>query len=101
MLPDTSASAAVRDALESVAHDLGASIFRGPPKELLVQFGRRFADSGRAHVPVVGLTGGRQDFVEAAHLAQAFGTAPLILIDRDGEAGPPSPAVSSLAYVEY
>ena len=101
MLPETSASAVVRDALESVASDLGASTFQGEPRQLLVQFGRRFAATGRANLLVVDVSDGRPDFLEAAQLAQAFGTAPLILIDRelDGAAG--TPGGSTLPYVEY
>jgi signal transduction histidine kinase len=101
MLPETSSSAAVRDALESVAADLGASTFQGPPKELLVLFARRFADSGRANLLVVDVSGQRPDFVEAANLAQAFGTAPLILVDRDLDGSTASSAIAPLSYVEY
>jgi signal transduction histidine kinase len=104
MLPETTASAAVREALESVANDLGAATFQGPPNELLVPFGRRFADTGRANLLVVDVTGERPDFVEAARLAQAFGTAPLILVDRDVDGSTPAssaPSVSPLPYVEY
>lgn len=101
MLPETSASAAVRGALESVANDLGASTFVGPPKELLVLFARRFADTGRANLLVVDVSGQRPEFVEAAQLAQAFGTSPLILVDRDGNGSTPAPSGSRLAYVEY
>jgi hypothetical protein len=57
MLPETGSSAAVRDALEAVANDLGASTFQGPPRDLLVLFGRRFADTGRANLLVVDVTG--------------------------------------------
>ena len=57
MLPETGSSAAVRDALEAVANDLGASTFQGPPNDLLVLFGRRFADTGRANLLVVDVTG--------------------------------------------
>jgi signal transduction histidine kinase len=101
MLPETSASAAVRGALESVASDLGASTFLGPPKELLVLFARRFADTGRANLLVVDVSGQRPEFVEAAQVAQAFGTSPLVLIDRDGNGSTPMPATSPLSYVEY
>src|SRR5688572_28209180 len=101
MLPETGASAAVRGALESVANDLGASTFHGPPKDLLVLFARRFADTGRANLLVVDVSGQRPEFVEAAHLAQAFGTSPLVLVDRDGDGSTPTPAASPLSYVEY
>jgi signal transduction histidine kinase len=101
MLPETGVSSAVRDALESVANDLGASTFQGPPKELLELFARRFADSGRANLLVVDVSGQRPDFLEAAQIAQAFGTSPLILVDRDVDGSAPSPATSPLAYVEY
>src|SRR5438067_7339165 len=74
MLPETSAAVAVRDALESVANDLGASTFQGPPNELLVQFARRFAESGRANLLVVDISAQCPEFVEAARVAQAFGT---------------------------
>jgi signal transduction histidine kinase len=101
MLPETSGSVAVRDALESVANDLGASTFHAPPKELMVLFARRFADTGRANVLVVDISGQRPEFVEAAQLAQAFGTSPLVLIDRDGNSSTPAPSTSPLSYVEY
>jgi signal transduction histidine kinase len=99
MLPQTSSSAALRDALESVANDLGASTFQGPPKELLKLFARRFADTRRANLLVVDVTGQGADFIEAAQLAQAFGTSPLILIDREFNAVTPLPP--QLPYVEY
>ena len=72
MLPETGASAAVHDALEAVANDLGASTFRGPPKELLVLFGKRFGDSGRANLLVVDVSDRRPELLEAARLAVAF-----------------------------
>src|SRR4051812_35433724 len=100
MLPETGSSA-VRDALESVANDLGASTFQGPPRELMVLFGRRFADTGRANLLVVDVTDQRADFVEAVHLAQAFGTAPLVLIDRAVDGVAAAQSTSSLSYVEY
>jgi signal transduction histidine kinase len=101
MLPESGSSSAVRDALEAVANDLGASTFQGPPRELMVLFGRRFADTGRANLLVVDVSEQRADFVEAAQLAQAFGTSPLVLIDRAVDGTAASPALASLPCVEY
>jgi signal transduction histidine kinase len=101
MLPETGSSAAVRDALEAVANDLGASTFQGPPRDLMVLFGRRFADTGRANLLVVDVTGQQSDLVEAAHLAQAFGTSPLVLIDRAVDGAASSATAGSLTFVEY
>jgi signal transduction histidine kinase len=101
MLPETGTSAAVRDALEAVANDLGASTFQGPPDELMVLFGRRFADTGRANLLVVDVSEQRPDVVEAARLAQAFGTSPLVLIDRAVDGAAASPALAGLSCVEY
>ena len=91
----------MRGALESVANDLGASTFEGPPQELLVQFARRFAESGRANLLVVDVSDQRPEYVEAARVAQAFGTSPLILIDRDIDGAEPGPLTRHLSYVEY
>lgn len=101
MLPETGSSVAVRDALEAVANDLGASTFQGPPRDLLVLFGRRFADTGRANLLVVDVSGQQPEFVEAANLAQAFGTSPLVLLDRAADGASSSSALTSLACVEY
>ncbi len=101
MLPETDSSVAVRGALESVANDLGAETFQGPPNELLVHFARHFAESGRANLLVIDISAQRPDFVEAARVAQAFGTAPLILIDRDADGVSPPPVSWQPSYVEY
>src|SRR5262249_13393310 len=63
--------------------------------------GGRSADTGRANLLVVDVTGLHHDFVEAAHLAQAFGTSPLVLVDRDVDGVGSSAALSSLSCVEY
>jgi len=101
MLPETCSSAAVRNALESVANDLGALTFQAPPHELLVLFARRFAESGRANLLVVDVSGQPPELVEAARVAQAFGTSPLILVDREAAGPSPDRLPSHLSYVEY
>jgi signal transduction histidine kinase len=99
MLPENGTSAVVRGALEAVANDLGASTFEAPPKELLTLFARRFADTGRANLLVVDVSDRSAELVEAAQVAQAFGTSPLILVDRS--TGSPVPLSPQLPLVEY